>query len=266
MRLGSNAWGKSAVRVSKVGDDGFHDVEVQVLLEGDVSAAYSQGDNSAVLPTDTMRNTIYALAQDELDADIERFAALLADHFLGREGIAAASIAVAARQWERVVDNGMVGGSTLRRLARVVRGDAALTAAGIDGLEVLKTTGSAFSGFPRDEFTSLPEKDDRLLATTIKAEWKYGSVPRDTTATWNRVKAQLISHFLEDWSASVQHQGWLMGQAVLDAVPEIEEISFELPNQHHLPFDLSRFGIEDRGIVFYPVTEPYGDIRFTVER
>jgi urate oxidase len=271
--LGANRWGKSAVRLSKVirgdGEDRFLDIEFQVMLSGDVEAAYLEGDNAAVLPTDTTRNTIYALAQDRLTEDLEDFASALCDHMLAKDGISSAEVTIRQRRWSRESATGFTGGGgSERRLAWVRRNGAGESevAAGIEGLVVLKTGGSAFAGFPRDEFTVLPEAEDRLLSTSITARWVYAERPSDTSGTWESVREIMLQRFFKDWSASVQHQGWLMARAVLDGVPEISEISFELPNQHHLAFDLSRFGLEDKHIVFHPVSEPYGDIRFTVTR
>lgn len=270
-RLGTNSWGKSAVRVSKVHrgaeGDAFSDVTVQLLLEGEVEAAYRDGDNSAVIPTDTMRNTIYVLAQERLGTDLEDFGRVLTEHFLPVDGVDAVQVRLEEARWRRVGPTGFLGGGSERRIARRhADGDGEAVWGGIDGLMVLKTTDSAFVGFPRDSNTILPEKEDRLLATTIAAEWRYESVPADTTAAWESARQTMLDHFFADWSASVQHQGWLMAEAVLEAVPEIAELSFRLPNQHHLGFDLDRFGVEDLGVVFHPVSEPYGDIRFTVAR
>lgn len=269
MQLGSNRWGKSEVRVSKVlpGDpDDFLEVTVQVLLEGDVEAAHVRGDNSNVLPTDTMRNTIYGLAQDHLSHDLEGFAHTLARHFLSKDPVDGCAIAVRESIWRRETATGFTGGGSERRTALVQAGPAGTTRAGIEGLVVLKTRGSAFEGFPQDEFTILPEAGDRLLSTSITAQWEYSELPEDTTATWERVRALLLKGFFSDWSASVQHQGYLMGEAVLEEVGQISSIDFRLPNQHHLPFDLTRFGMEWDGTVFHPVSEPYGDIYLTVER
>ena len=267
MALGANRWGKSGVRLSKVLDGGdFVDVTAQVLLQGDVERAHTAGDNSGVLPTDTMRNTIYGLAQDHLDHDLEGFAGILCDRFLGREDIRGAVVTLRESLWRRETETGYIGGGSEVRKARVARGTEESTSAGVEGLVVLKTTGSAFEGFPRDEFTILPEAADRLLATSVTADWSYGEMPADTTATWGLVRGTLVERFFSDWSASVQHQGYLMGEAVLAAVPEIGEISFRLPNQHHLPYDLTRFGMKWEGTVFHPVSEPYGDIYLTVTR
>lgn len=270
MPLGPTSWGKSEVRVSKVhrGEiaDDFSDVTVHVQLEGDVAAAHTDGDNSGVLPTDTMRNTVFAMAHQHLTADLEAFGERLCLRFLDHPGVDRAEVTVWQRTWARETVHGFIGGSAERRLALVVRGSEESTSAGVEGLVLLKTTGSAFVGFPRDEYTALPEADDRVLATSVTAEWVYSSVPSDTTATWGLVRRTLIDHFFGEWSASVQHQGYMMGEAVLAAVGEIDEISLRLPNQHHLPFDVTRFGVEDTGTVFHPVSEPYGDIRLTVRR
>lgn len=267
MPLGANRWGKSEVRVSKVLDNGdFMDVTAQVLLQGDVESAHTVGDNSSVLPTDTMRNTIYGLAQDHLDHDLEVFGAVLCDRFLSRDDIHTAVVTIYETLWRQVTSTGYIGGASERRKARVERGQTESTSAGVDGLVVLKTTGSAFEGFPRDEFTILPEASDRMLATSVTADWSYAAMPADTTATWRTVRETLVERFFGDWSGSVQHQGYLMGEAVLGSVSEISEISFRLPNRHHLPYDLTRFGMEWKGNVFHPVSEPYGDIYLTVTR
>jgi urate oxidase len=268
--LADNRWGKSEVRVSKVirgdGGDDFVDVSVSVLLRGDVVTAHTDGDNVNVLPTDTMRNTIYGLAQDHLTYDLEGFAGILADHFLVRESIDEVEVVVSQRLWQRESPTGFLGGGSERRVARIVRGTVSSMMAGVEGLVVLKTRGSAFAGFPTDDFTILPEAEDRLLATSITADWVYSTPPAEASLTWGLVRATLIDSFFEEWSASVQHQGYLMGEKVLASAPEISEIRFRLPNQHHLPFDLSRFGMPWENTVFHPVTEPFGDIYLTVTR
>ncbi len=247
MALGANRWGKTDVRVSKVlrkgGHDDFVDLSVQVLLEGDVAAAHTDGDNSGVVPTDTMRNTVYGLAQDHLGRDLEAFGVVLCDHFLDKDWIHRAEVTIHEHTWSLKTASGFIGGSSERRKTRGVRGSEDSTSAGVEGLVVLKTTGSAFEGFPKDDFTILPEASDRLLATSITADWDYSTTPDDTTDTWSLVRHTLVDHFFSDWSASVQHQGYLMGEAVLEAVPEITEIRFRLPNSPS-----TRFGVEGHGV------------------
>lgn len=270
MPLADNRWGKSEVRLSKVfpGDeaDDFVDLTIQVLLRGAVGPAHTEGDNSRVVPTDTMRNTVYGLAQEHLSRDLERFGEEVCRHFLDKSGITQAAVTIRESIWSRQSAQGFIGGGSELRTTQIVRGLAESSSAGVEGLVVLKTGGSAFAGFPSDEFTVLPERSDRLLATSITAEWAYERLPADTSATWSKVRSTLIDHFFSDWSASVQHQGYLMGEAILAGVPEIAEISLRLPNQHHLPFDLTRFDIEWDDTVFHPVSEPYGDIYLTVTR
>lgn len=270
MPLGETRWGKSEVRVSKVirGEDGddFLDVTVQLLLEGDVEPAHTSGDNSAVVPTDTMRNAVYGMAQGGLTHDLEAFGESLCARFLDKPGVERAVATIHERIWSRQTESGFVGGGSERRKARVMRGSDESTGAGVAGLVVLKTTGSAFEGFPKDEFTILPEASDRLLATSIEADWAYSSMPPDTSHAWNTVRSTLVGHFMADWSASLQHQGYQMGEAVLAAVDQIDEIRLRLPNQHHLPFDLTRFGMDWDNTVFQPVSEPYGEIYLTVRR
>lgn len=269
--LVETAYGKSSVRLVKVARHGdrhdLKDLTVAIRFEGEYDPSYTDGDNRDVLPTDTMKNTVYAMAQDHLGRDLEGFASFLCEWFLGRPGVDAATVTVAERLWQRVSDTGFLGGGDERRVAKVSAGTGEIgTWAGVEGLVVLKTRGSAFTGFPRDEYTLLPEASDRVLATSVTANWRYDPVPADTTAAWEGVRQTLIERFFADWSASVQHQGWLMAEAVLSAVPEMAEISLHLPNQHHLSFDLTRFGMTDEGVVFQPVSEPYGDIGLTVER
>jgi urate oxidase len=270
-RLGETWWGKSEIRVSKVdrGDPehGFSDVTVQVLLGNDGESTHLVGDNTSVLPTDTMRNTVYGMAQEHLGPDLEGFATRIAERFVSREDVIRARVAVAEKRWQRLTGTGFLGGGSERRTARVSVGEGDdATWAGIEGLVVLKTSGSAFSGFPRDEYTILPDAEDRLLATSVSAEWRYAAPPGDTAQAWSSAREAMVASFFAETSLSLQHQGWMMAAAALDAVPEIASLRLRLPNQHHLGFDLARFGIDDRGVVFQPVTEPYGDISLTVER
>jgi urate oxidase len=268
--LGPNSWGKSAVRVSKLirrdDDHEFLDLDVQIRLAGDVEAAHTKGDNSGVWPTDTMKNAVYVMAQEHLTPDLEAFGELLCNHFLDKSGVVQATVTIHQAMWSREMATGWVGGGSERRIAVVARGAETRTAAGVDGLVVLKTAGSAFDGFPKDELTTLPETHDRVLATSVSAVWDYSSIPADTTAAWGRVRQTLVDHFFSDPSASMQHQGYQMAEAVLAAVSEVELINLALPNQHHLPFDLTRFDMPYEGTVFQPVSEPFGDISLTVTR
>jgi urate oxidase len=271
--LGPNRYGKSAIRLFKVhrgdGSDEVSDLTVQVLLTGDFEAAHVRGDNAAVIPTDTMKNTVYAMAQDHLGRETERFALVLASHFGENAAVAEARVTVRERLWAHLPDAGRgftpAGGDLKLGEARSgVEGEQ--VGAGIEGLLLLKTTGSGFTGFPRDRFTTLTETSDRLLATSVGARWRYNSEPDDFVAAWTSVRAALAASFAEFSSSSLQQQGYEMGRAVLAALPGIDEIRLRLPNLHHLKVDLTRFGSTDTGVVFQPVDEPHGDIRLTVRR
>ena len=138
--------------------------------------------------------------------------------------------------------------------------------AGIEDLLVLRSSGSAFEGFDRDRFTTLPETDDRILATVVTARWDYAGGAGDLEAAWARVRDTLLDAFTDHHSPSVQFTLYRMGEAVVERNPEVERIHLSLPNRHHLPFDVARFGVDDRREMFHATTEPFGLIEATVER
>ena len=275
--LGQNNYGKSEVRLVKVKRDTdrheLRDLTVDVALEGDFEAAHVRGDNTGLLATDTMRNTVYALAKDHLTRSIEEFGLKLVDHFLeAGPTVERARVRIAEHSWTRIEVNGrghehsFVRGSG-ERIA-MVRGEAGGTRvkAGIDDLLVLKTTNSGWEGFLRERFTTLPETDDRILATKITANWTYGDANVDFDRLWHGVRGQILETFTDHYSPSVQNTLYRMGEAVLEAFTEIQKIHLSLPNKHHLLYDVERFGMENEGEIFHATSEPYGLIEGTVER
>jgi urate oxidase len=275
--LGQNNYGKSEVRLVKVKrDTGRHelrDLTVDVALEGDFEAAYVRGDNTGLLATDTMRNTVYALAKGQLTGSIEEFGLKLVDHFLeASPTVGRVRVRIAEHPWNRIEANGrghehsFVRGSG-ERLA-MVRGDAtgARVEAGVDDLLVLKTTNSGWEGFLRDRYTTLPETSDRILATKITANWMYANADVDFDRLWSGVQRRILETFTDHYSPSVQNTLYRMGEAVLEAFLEIEKIHISLPNKHHLLYDLERFGMENAGEIFHATSEPYGLIEGAVER
>jgi urate oxidase len=279
--LGRNSYGKSRVRLVKVtrGPDrhDLFDLTVDVALEGDFAAAHTAGDNTGLLATDTMRNTVYALAQGHDDVgDLERYGMRLVEHFLAAgPTVTKARVRLAAHPWSRLTADGGPDPHAFQRgnggdRVATVAGDAAgiSVEAGIDGLVVLKTTGSGWAGFHRDGYTSLPETDDRIMATEVTARWTYRASASeiDFTSSWEAVRSLVLATFGDHYSPSVQFTLHRMGDAVLEARPEVERISFSLPNKHHLLFDLSRFGLENDNEIFHATEEPYGLIEGTVER
>ena len=280
IRLGQNNYGKSRVRLVKVTRrperHDLTDLTVDVALEGDFAAAHVAGDNAGLLATDTMRNTVYALARGFDVSDLERFGMRLVSHFLDAgPKVTAARIGLVAHPWERLSAAGGAphehafqrgfGGDRVATVAGSVGGGFEIEA-GIDGLVVLKTTGSGWEGYLHDEFTSLAETDDRIMATEITARWTYGTTDLDFSASWEAVRAVVLEAFGDHYSPSVQFTLHRMGEAVLETRPEVERISFSLPNKHHLLYDLARFGIENDHEIFHATDEPYGLIEGTVER
>lgn len=277
--LSQAGYGKSEVRLVKVSrrPDGhdLRDLTVDVGLEGDFAAAYVDGDNAGLIATDTMRNVVYALAQEHPIEDIESFGQRLAQHFLQTgPGVTRARVHIVEHPWSRLEVGGrphehaFQRGSGAVHVATVVGGGVGgiQIEAGIDDLSVLRTTGSGWEGFQRDRYTSLPETSDRILATIITARWSYGGRDVDFGASWQGVRDAILEAFADHYSPSVQFTLHHMGQAVLDARPEVQRISFSLPNRHHLLYDLGRFGLENDNEIFQATHEPYGLIEGTVER
>jgi urate oxidase len=276
--LGRAGYGKSEVRLVKVSrrPDGhdLRDLTVAVALEGDFNAAYVEGDNTGLLATDTMRNTVYALAKEEPIDEIESFGQRLVEHFLAAgPGVTSARAHVVEHPWVRLEVGGrphehaFQRGNGGNRVATVFGdGGEPQIEAGIDDLLVLKTTGSGWEGFLRDRYTSLAETSDRILATSITARWSYRGRDIQFGAGWRAVRQTILEAFSDHYSPSVQFTLHHMGRAVLDARPEVERIRFSLPNRHHLLYDLERFGLENENEIFQATSEPYGLIEGTVER
>jgi urate oxidase len=281
--LGDNRYGKSRIRVVTVRRDPdrhrLRDLTVAVALEGDFEAVHTHGDNAGVIATDTMKNTVYAFARDRLVGSPEAFGLELARHFAGYAVCARAIVDIAEHGWAPVgIDGGeapdaFVRSGDLTRLARVSvdRSGAVEVEAGIDDLTVMKTTKSGFSGFDRDRYTTLPDVDDRLMATKVRATWGYrgdraarGSL--DFDAAWVHAKDTLLHSLAEHFSPSVQASIWIMGTELMDAEPSIDWVRMVLPNLHHWLVDLSPFGLDNPGQVFVSTTEPHGLIDATVRR
>ncbi|HVT39470.1 MAG TPA: urate oxidase [Gemmatimonadaceae bacterium] len=277
--LANDNYGKSAIRVVKVVREGarhtVHDLTVDVRCEGEFRAAHVDGDNAAVLPTDTMKNLVYALARQHDVHPLERFAALVGDRLLTESPRAMRVVVEIARhEWTRIDVEGRLhdtafesGGTEMRiACAGSARGAPAATEAGVRDLVVLRTAGSAFSGFPRDAYTTLKETRDRIFCTSVSARWRYGEAPTDPDAAFGAVRQALLATFATHRSESVQHTLYAMGEAALGASDEADEIRLSLPNRHHLLVDLAAFGLDNPNEIFVPTREPYGLIEATVRR
>jgi urate oxidase len=259
MKLVENRYGKSKVRVARIvrreGHHDFYEMTVSIALEGDFRSSYEEGDNSLVLPTDTMKNTVYALATDAAVERPESFAMLLAEHFLSRlRHVHAVKIAILDHIWQRHGAFSFTAGAAHRRIAKIeaTRAGASMES-GVAGYLVLKTTGSAFEGFLRDEHTTLPEAADRVLATSLDAGWVH-----DGKADWDGVMKTITDTFAGHASKSVQHTLYAIGDAVLEKFGGIERIRLAMPNKHYLP--------TKHADVFIATDEPHGQIEAVLSR
>ncbi|MFC5175979.1 factor-independent urate hydroxylase [Nocardioides taihuensis] len=279
--LGANRYGKAESRVVRVVRDTprhvIRDLTVTTLLTGDFAATHTDGDNRDVLPTDTQKNTAFAWAKEHGVTSPEDYALALGDRLLAATPAAtAARVLVDEHAWERIDVDGtghdhafVRRGQGVRTVEVVVGDDWPSVVSGLRDLVVLKTTGSEFRGFLVDEYTTLPEADDRILATSLTAGWRWtgGEEPDGGwDAAYDRVRALLLGTFATSYSKALQQTLFAMGAAVLEAEPAIVEVSFSAPNKHHHLVDLAPFGIENDGEVFVAADRPYGLIEATVVR
>jgi len=277
--IGANRYGKQAIRLVKVvrRPDGHvvRDLTIGVTLEGDFARSYTDADNSLVIATDTMKNTAYALAPAHLTSSIEAFGLVLARHFLEGQQVGAATVTIAEHGWERLRGPAgpapdafrRAGGATRTAAIRASR-DATSVESGVADLVLMKTSRSAFTGFPRDRYTTLPEASERIMATRVTATWRHGTPTDgfDYDAGHAAVLATLLEVFADHDSQSVQHSIWVIGRAMLDRHTELEEVRMTLPNLHHWLVDLTPFGGTNEGEIFVATTEPHGLIEATVRR
>jgi urate oxidase len=280
VELGANRYGKSRVRLMKVTrkSDGTHDLyewNVQVLLQGDFLTAHTEGDNSKVLPTDTMKNTVYSRAKASSATSMEEYAKELIEFLHSRNPqVSHAEVTIQQSLWKRVAVDGkphpttfMHGSAEVQTtvVSRAKKGPWSMVS-GLDGLQVLKTAKSGFAGYIKDDLTTLPETTDRLFGTVVKAEWTYNRDAMDFNAVRGTIRETLLKCFAEHDSLSVQQTLYQMGTDIIAATPEVDEILFTLPNKHCLLVDLKKFGQENANEIFVPTDEPHGTIIAVVKR
>ena len=277
--LAENNYGKSSVRVMKVKRDGpLHSVrewKVEVLLSGDFETCFTLGDNSKILPTDTMKNTVYSRARESTTECIEEFALELAEFFLSRNSqVAGVTINIAATLWQNALSDGKPYASTFVRgtdeaqttTVTSSRGGLVSVVSGLAGLVILKTANSGFEGYVHDSLTTLPETADRLFGTSLTARWTYETAALPFEALRAKLREALIDAFAAHDSKSVQHTLYAMAQAALETAPEILDVEMAMPNKHCLLVDLSRFGQTNPNHIFVPTDEPYGNIVARIAR
>lgn len=279
VRIVHDNYGKSRVRLIKVARSGstheLQNLTLNIALEGDFEAIHTVGDNSACLPTDTMKNTVYALAGQKRETEeIEAFGQRLAEHFLvNNPQVSRVVIDLLEHGWKRMKFDGelhshaFVKGSEEKRTARVTAArDAVVVESGVEGLVVLKTTGSGFAGYLRDAYTTLPETTDRIFSTAIKAAWTYADPAAATGDVFHSIRETILKVFAGHDSLSVQHTLYAMGEAILEEFGDVGEIAFSLPNIHCLPVDVAKFGCQNDNCIFVPTDEPHGLIEARLTR
>ena len=278
IKLAENNYGKSRVRLLRVlRQEGRHDVKefsIDIRFEGDFEAAHTKGDNRKILPTDTMKNTVYALARQYPVEALEDFCLHLIEHFLTyNPQVSCVGIEAEENLWTRLQFGGKPHASAFTRAGREKRTanlegtrEGNTTGAGIEDLTVMKTTKSAFDGFLRDPYTTLKEDRNRILATIIRAHWLYEGTESEFSPIWHGVRQALLETFAEHDSRSLQHTLYAMGEAVLSSFDRVREIHLSLPNKHFTAVDLSPFGMDNPAEVFLPTDEPHGLIEATLRK
>lgn len=276
--------GKARVRIGRVWRSSsrhiFVEWNVSVLLSSNSLPAFTSGDNSAVVATDSIKNTVYAKAKACTDViSMEEFGTLLGQHFVTvYPEVTGAQVLIVEKPWESITISGKVHkhGYKLGREKRtcdiVVSADRSVkVSSGIEGLSILKTTQSGFEGFIRDKYTLLPEVRERILATELHCVWRYCSKPSCYNQAHDTVKNTLLNVFFGPpetglYSPSVQNTLYLMAQAVLQRSPEIESINLRMPNLHFLPVNMPTVGVQFKHDIYLPTDEPHGTIEASLIR
>ncbi len=277
--LGENKYGKSRVRVMKLTRDaGKHTVRewnVEVWLKGDFTTCFEDGDNSKILPTDTMKNTVYFLGRRSGATAPEAFAIEIVTYLLENNAqVDEAGASIAVTPWIHLAAGGKTHDTAFVQVGQAhdtttvtwQRGGTIKVAAGFRNLALLKTANSAFAGYIRDKLTTLKETHDRLLGTLATGEWKYSGNIEDYGTARVRIFEALLSSFAVHDSRSVQQTLYAMGKAALEAEATISEIHLSMPNRHCNLVDLAPFGQDNPNMIFVPTDEPHGSIEATVRR
>ena len=277
-RLDKNAYGKNAINLSKVirhaDRQEIRHISVNIALQGDFESVHTEGDNTKVLPTDTMKNTVYALAKDHFSASIEDFGIYLTSYFLSHNPqVSEVKAELTEFCWSRMVFDGkphphsfLNGGSEKHESTVIRNGNGMTVNAGISDLLILKTTDSGFENYIRDPYTTLKETPDRIFSTECQVAWKYAAPQPDYTDLYTRIRLDLLHTFATHKSLSVQHTLYAMGENILKEFNAVEEITLGMPNKHHILFNLEQFGMDNHNEIFIATDEPYGYITGTLVR
>ncbi|MEW2573016.1 factor-independent urate hydroxylase [Streptomyces sp. NPDC047070] len=289
--LAQNQYGKAENRVVRITRDGathhIKDLNVSVALSGDMEEVHYSGSNANVLPTDTTKNTVYAFAKEYGIESAEQFGIHLARHFVtSQEPIKTARIRIEEYSWERIGTPGAdsssagaeEGGHSFARKNQETRvtqitydGSSWQVISGLKDLVVLNSTNSEFWGYVKDEYTTLKEAYDRILATEVSGRWRFEwtddeqQMP-DWEESYAQVRGHMLQAFAQTYSLSLQQTLYQMGARIIENRDEIDEVRFSLPNKHHFLVDLEPFGLKNDNEVYFAADRPYGLIEATILR
>jgi len=279
MPLIKNRYGKGRVRVMRIHRDGErHEVSqlnVKAMIEGDFARAYTRGDNSTSVSTDTIKNVVNIVARQNTGLSTEDFCMVLAQKYLDTyPQVSSVSITAHETKWSRLSFGGKPhphsftldsNGKPTVEVSQA-RGGTPTMSSGIDGFAFMKSTQSGWENYVKDPYTTIPPTADRMCATSMVASWKWSGKPANYPSTNKKILDTALEVFATTYSMSVQDSLYRMGEAVLAAVPEISEISMACPNMHFILMNLSAFGLDNNNDVFLPTDEPHGQIECTVGR
>lgn len=278
MTLIANTYGKGRVRVMRINRVGDHcearELNVQAMLTGDFARVYTHADNATALCTDTVKNVVNIVAHENLAADTETFCDKVATRLLDNyPQVATVTVTAHAIRWVRMEmagkphPHGFVLDSNGQPFARVISTrDGTTVESGVSGFTFMKATGSGWSGYYKDDYTTLAETRDRLCATSMEVTWRWQRAPESYDARNAELLCAMLGVFAGTFSESVQDSLYRMATAALEAVPEVSDIRLACPNKHYLPVNLAPFGLSNDNQVFLPTDEPHGQIECHVGR
>jgi urate oxidase len=278
IHLGENSYGESRVRLLRVArQEGRHDIReltISIRFEGDFETAHTKGDNSKILPTDTMKNAVYALARQHSVEPVEEFGLHLMDQFVTYNAqVSRVHVSIEETPWARLPHGGKPHATAFtrsgdeRRTALLIGTREGTTIrSGIRNLNVLKTSNAKFEKFMRDPFTTLKDEKNQILATAIEADWLYPNEDVEFGPLWHGVRQMLLEAFAEHKSQSLQNTLYAMGETVLNNFDNIREIHLSLPEIHFDLLDLDPLGMDNPSFVFLPAEEPRGLIEATLRK
>lgn len=254
--LGHNSYGKAEIHLVHLdrAQEPHHvtDLTVSVDLQGDFEAAHLEGDNTGLVATDSQKNIVYGLARSEPPGAPESFALRVANYLVEEyDSIGHARVDVEAAEWVPLAADAFQRDGGQRRTARAVvtaDGDEHVLG-GVSGMALFKSSHSAFKGFLRDGWTTLQETDDRILASSVLVRWRFSSVEVDFDEQHRLATGAITEAFAHHHSASLQQTLYAMGEALLEACPEVAEARLSMPNLHHFLVDLSGVGLDNPNVV-----------------